>query len=73
MALDSRINTIMHDLNVIGVKIDMPLTIFIKALYPIYPHYLESLQARDEMKSLTFDPLVENVAEHEKAFGKKTT
>jgi hypothetical protein len=64
---------IMHDINVIGVTIDIPLIAFIKALYPTYSHYLESLQANGEIKSLTFDTLVEKVAKNEKAFGKKSS
>jgi hypothetical protein len=63
----------MHDIEATGVKIDLPLTTFIKALYPTYSHYLESLQESGQMKSITFDKLVEKVAEHEKAFGKKSS
>jgi hypothetical protein len=63
----------MHDIEATGVNIDLPLMAFIKALYPTYSHYLESLQASGQMKSITFDKLVEKVAEHEKAFGKKST
>jgi hypothetical protein len=73
MALASEIKAIMHDIEATGVKIDLPLTTFIKALYPTYSHYLESLQASGQMKSITFDKLVEKVAEREKAFGKKST
>jgi hypothetical protein len=73
MALASEIKAIMHDIDATGVKIDLPLTSFIKALYPTYSHYLESLQASGQMKSITFDKLVEKVAEREKAFGKKSS
>jgi hypothetical protein len=69
MDLASEIKAIMHDIEATGVKIDLPLTTFIKALYPTYSHYLESLQASGQMKSITFDKLVEKVAECEKAFG----
>jgi hypothetical protein len=73
MALAFEIKAIMHNIDATGVKIDIPLTTFIKALYLTYSHYLESLQASGQMKSITFDSLVEKVEEHEKAFGKKTT
>jgi hypothetical protein len=63
----------MHDIEATRVKIDIPLMTFIKALYPTYSHYLESLQASGQIKSITFDKLVEKVAEREKAFGKKST
>ena len=43
-ALASEITTIMHDIEATRAKIDLPLTTFIKALYPTYSHYLESLQ-----------------------------
>jgi hypothetical protein len=72
MALASEIKAIMHDIDAIGVKIDIPLTAFNKALYPTYSHYLESLQASGQMKSITFDTLVEKVAKREKDFGKKS-
>ena len=45
MALTYEIKAIMHDIDATGVKIDVPLTTFIKALYPTYFHYLESLQS----------------------------
>jgi hypothetical protein len=73
MTLDYEIKSIMHDIDSIGVKIDIPVTTFIKALYCTYFHYLESLQASVQMKSITFDSLVEKFAKHEKDFGKKTT
>jgi hypothetical protein len=71
MALTFQIKATKHNIDTIGVKIDIPLTSFIKTLYPTYSHYLESLQAIGQMKSITFDTLVEKVAEHEKTFGKK--
>jgi hypothetical protein len=72
MALASKIKSIMHDIDVTGVKIDISLMAFIKALYPTYSHYLESLQASGQLKSLNFDSLVEKIVEHEKDFRKKT-
>ena len=63
----------MHNIDVIGVKRDIALMAFIKALYPTYSHYLESVQASGQLKSLYFDSLVEKIVEHEKDFGKKTT
>lgn len=38
MALALEIKAISHDINVTGVKVDIALTTFIKALYPTYPH-----------------------------------
>jgi hypothetical protein len=73
MALASEIKSTMLDIDAIGVKIDIPLIAFIKALYPRYSHYLESLQARGQMKFVTFGTLVEKVAKCDKAFGKKST
>jgi hypothetical protein len=72
MTLDYEIKATMHDIDVTGVKIGIPLTTFIKALYPTYSHYLEPLQASGEIKSIMFDTLVEKFAEHEKSFGKKS-
>jgi hypothetical protein len=63
----------MHDIEATGVKIYIPLTSFIKALCPTYYHYLESLQVSDQMKSITFDKLVEKLVEHEKDFGNKSS
>jgi hypothetical protein len=55
------------------VNIYLPLTTFIKALYRTYSHYLELLQASGQMKSITFDRLVEKVVECEKEFGNKSS
>jgi hypothetical protein len=72
MILVFAIKNIMHDIDATGVKIDLPLRAFIKALYPTYSHYLESLQASGQMKSITLDTLVDKVVEHEKAFENKS-
>jgi hypothetical protein len=71
MKLASEIRALFHDIDSTGVKVDLQLTAFIKALYPTYSHYLESLQASGQMKAMTFDTLVDKIAEREKAFGKK--
>jgi len=55
MALAYEIKAIMHGIDAIGVMIDIFLTTFIRALYPTYSHYLESLQAIGHKKSITFD------------------
>jgi hypothetical protein len=73
MALASKIKAITHDIDATGVNIDLPLIAFIKLFYPTYFHYLESMQASGQMKSISFDKLVEKIAEREKAFGKKST
>ena len=70
MKLAYEFRAIFHDIDATGVKVDIQLTAFIKALYPTYTHYLESLQASGQMKAMTFETLVEKIAEREKAFGK---
>jgi len=69
MALASKIKCIMHDIDAIGVNIYFSLMTFIKALYPTYSHYIESLQAIGQLKSLNLDSLVEKIVECEKDFG----
>jgi hypothetical protein len=39
-----------------------------KALYPTYSHYLESLQAGGQLNSLDFEYLAEKIIECEKDF-----
>eukprot|EP00253_Pinus_taeda_P021152 PITA_21152 len=73
LALASKVKSIMHDIKVTKVELDIPLIAFLKALYPTYSNYLESLQADGNLKDITFDFLVKKFAEREKAFGKKTT
>ena len=70
MKLAYEIRAIFHDIDAIGVNIGIQLIAFIKALYPSYTHYLESLQASGEMKAMTFYKLVEKITERDKAFGK---
>ena len=62
----------MHDINSTKVELDIPLIAFLKALYPTYSNYLESLQANGNLKDITFDSLVKKFVEREKAFGNKT-
>ena len=71
LKLASEIKAINHEIECTGVNVDLPLTAFIKALYPSYSHYLESLQASGQLKDIDFDKLVGKIAEREKAFGKK--
>ena len=59
--LVSEIKAIMHGIDAIRIKIELPLTSFIKGLYPSYWHYLDSLQVSGQMKSITFDTLVEKI------------
>jgi len=72
LALASEVKYIMHDIKSIKVELDIPLIAFLKALYPTYSNYLESLQANGNLKDITFESLVKKFAEREKAFGKKT-
>ena len=51
---------------------DISLIAYVKALYPTYSHYLESLQASGNLEHITFDTLEKKFAEREKAFGKMT-
>jgi len=72
LALALELKSIMHDIKVTNVELDIPLITFVKELYPTYSNYLESLQANGNLKEITFDSLVNKFAEREKAFGKKT-
>eukprot|EP00253_Pinus_taeda_P002429 PITA_02429 len=72
LALTSEVKSIMHDIKSTKVELDIPLIAFLKALYPTYSNYLESLQANGNLKDITFDSLVKKFTEREKAFGKKT-
>ena len=58
MKLSYEIRAIFHDIDATSVKVDIQLTTFIKALYPTYTHYLESLQASGQMKAMTFENLL---------------
>ena len=63
----------MHDIKSTKVELDIPLIAFLKALYPTYSNYLESLQENGNLKDITFNSLVKKFVEREKAFGKNTT
>ena len=73
LALASEVKSIMDDIKVTNVELDIPLIAFVKALYPTYSNYLESLQANGNLKDITFDSLVKRIVEREKSFGKNTT
>lgn len=73
LALASKFRSIMNDIKTIGVQIDIPLTAYVKVVYPTYSNYLESLQASGNLKEITFDSLEKKFIEKEKDFGKKTT
>ena len=72
LAFASEVKSIMHDIKVTNVELDIPLISFLKALYPTYSNYLESLQANGNLKDITFDSLVKKFVEREKSFGRKT-
>eukprot|EP00253_Pinus_taeda_P029725 PITA_29725 len=72
LAIASEVKSIMHDIKSTKVELDIPLIAFLKAHYPTYSNYLESLQANGNLKDITFDSLVKRFVEREKAFGKKT-
>jgi len=40
----SEIKAIFHDIEAIGIKVDLQLIAFIKVLHHVYSNYLESLQ-----------------------------
>ena len=73
LAFTSEVRSIMHDIKSTGVDIDIPLISYVKALYPTYSHYLESLQASGNLKEITFDSLEKKFAEKKKDFGRKRT
>eukprot|EP00253_Pinus_taeda_P028900 PITA_28900 len=72
LALASEIKSIMHDIKSTKFELDISLIDFLKALYPTYSNYLDSLQENGNLKDITFDSLVKKFVEREKAFGKKT-
>src|SRR3984885_3738028 len=72
LSLASEVKSIMYDIKVTNVELDIPLIAFLKALYPTYSNYLDSLQANGNLKDITFDSLVKKIVEREKDFGKKT-
>ena len=71
MILSTNVRAFMHKIQTISMQLDLPLVSFIRSLYPTHSHYLESLQASDKLKDLTFNTLVEKTVDTEKAFGKK--
>jgi len=73
LVLASKVKSIMHDIKVTNVELDIPLITFVKALYLGYSNYLQSLKANGSLKEITFDSLVKKFVEREKDFGKKTT
>ena len=73
MLVASEIRATMHKIQAFGMKPDLPLAVFVKSLYPTHSNYLKSLQASGKFKDLTFDILVEKIADREETFGKKSS
>ena len=63
----------MYDIKATDVEICVPFIAHVKALYPTYSHYLESLQASGKLKEISFDSLEKKFVERENNFGKKIT
>ena len=61
MLVAFEIRSNMHTIQTSTLKLDLPLAAFIKSLYPTHSNYLDSLQASDMFKDLTFDILVERL------------
>lgn len=72
LSLESQVKSIMHDIKVTNVELDISLIAFVKLVYPTYSNYLQSLQENGNLKEITFDSLVKKFAGKEKAFGKNT-
>ena len=64
-ALASEVRSIMHYINNTSVEVDIPIIVYVKALYPTYSHYLESLKASGNLVKITFDSLEKKFAERE--------
>ena len=73
MLVASEIRAIMHKIQAYGMKPDLPLAAFVKSLYLTHSNYLESLQASDKFKDLTFDSMVEKIVYRHKSFGNKSS
>src|SRR5699024_10865005 len=66
LALASEVKSIMHDIKSTKVELNIPLIAFLKALYPTYSNYLESLQANGNLKDITIDSLVKKFVKERK-------
>eukprot|EP00253_Pinus_taeda_P024327 PITA_24327 len=66
LALASEIKSIVHDIKSTKVELDISLIAFLKALYPTYSNYPESLQANGNLKDITFDSLVKKFVKEKK-------
>ena len=70
LAFASEVRSIMHDIDSTGVKMDIPLIAYVKALYTTYSHYLESLQASGNLEHITFDTLEKSLQKERKISGR---
>jgi len=57
LALQLELISIIHDIKIIGIEIDIPLIAYVKSLYPTYSNYRESLQVSGNLKKITFNSL----------------
>ena len=71
LALALEVKSIMHDIKITNVVLEITLISFLKALYPTCSNYIDSLQENGNLKDITFDSLVKRIVEREKSFGKK--
>ena len=51
------VKSIMHDIQATKIDLDIPLIAFLKAIYPTYSNYLESLQENGNLKDISFNSL----------------
>ena len=68
LALASEVRSIMHDIKNTGVEVGIPLINYVKALYPSYSHYIETLKESGNLMKITFDSLEKKFVEREKPF-----
>ena len=71
LALASKLRSIMHDIKKTSVEADIALIAYVKALYPTYSHFLESLQASGNLMKITFDSLEKTICEKREGFWKE--
>jgi len=55
----------MNDIKATVVEIYVPLIDYVKALYPTYSHYLDSLQEIVKLKEISLDSLEKKFAKRE--------
>ena len=65
LSLASEVKSIIDDIKVTNIEVDILVIVFVTTFYPTYSNYLDSLQANGNLKEIKFDSVMNKFAKRD--------